>query len=874
MSRTNVDVSTHTGKLIQKSSSQLGISNLRILLPSFVHNNERLELERFISFSFLAAHVKVGHAEFLKRYHLGECFGGGGFGSVHRAKRISDNREVIAKEVLTSKVPCWCLVSFNLFCISIVYRNNSLDSRIIPMEVVLLKMCQPIQGTVRFLDVFDLGQSWIIIMDRVSDWTCDMFDFIGERGTLPEPEAAFYFYQLAGILLSCHEVGVLHRDIKDENILINRRNNELVLIDFGSGALLQNGLYNEFDGTRVYCPPEWILHGKYHGKPAEIWSLGVLLYDMLCGDIPFINDKGITGGKLKYRKDNLSAAAKDLIGSCMNLDPDKRPTLVDILIHPWMERHRPPLSSRLPRSVAVSLAIIEAHKNNRSIRLVKQSFPQTSIQCDRLTYQNSDDQIAPISDSSSGILTWPNITISSPPSPLPPSTPTGFPSTPLNPCQFQPDSDKKALDSTSVLAEMEPPQTVKFCLVQSADLTEADQSLNHLVGVDNLSLPVTGLALTDDANNVEFHSQSQTSDSTGFALGICENLNEPCSRGQIDHKLVELKADEFSVIPTHTTAPAIPVTVLSCPISRIHSNGSNASSGYYSRSDSLSSTEGKKFAPTASGGVCSSIADCSVSNVVTMTTSHSGSIAPSTGVYAAHSTIKTAGVTIMSTGSSTCSPAYLPGFNLSGHSISASASLGKTSGTTTSTTTSLTGSIVHATSLASISIGSDWRRSGEANKSSSSTSSLSFPCPATSLNSVQFQIGNNSSPLTSGVEINAALQSEVSGLSSNLFHSSSASLEAKQHIHHGDVTQPAYMSTGPVAGQTGSSTSASSALLSTSISSAVQSGNIFKSSSGVNLVDDFTHMLTSQTIGTPNSLAYEGLTHDSCVYRTVPNDAP
>lgn len=67
-------------------------------------------------------------------------------------------------------------------------------------------------------------------------------------------------------------------------------------------------------GTRVYCPPEWILHSQYYGKRAEVWSMGVLLYDMLCGDIPFINDKGITGGKLRYRKGNLSEEAKDLIG--------------------------------------------------------------------------------------------------------------------------------------------------------------------------------------------------------------------------------------------------------------------------------------------------------------------------------------------------------------------------------------------------------------------------------------------------------------------------------------------------------------------------------------------------------------------------------
>lgn len=66
-------------------------------------------------------------------------------------------------------------------------------------------------------------------------------------------------------------------------------------------------------GTRVYSPPEWILNNRYDGKSAEIWSVGVLLYDMLCGDIPFSNDKAIISGKLHYQKTTLSPCARSLI---------------------------------------------------------------------------------------------------------------------------------------------------------------------------------------------------------------------------------------------------------------------------------------------------------------------------------------------------------------------------------------------------------------------------------------------------------------------------------------------------------------------------------------------------------------------------------
>uniref|UniRef100_A0A8U7N4Z5 Serine/threonine-protein kinase 1 n=1 Tax=Corvus moneduloides TaxID=1196302 RepID=A0A8U7N4Z5_CORMO len=257
-------------------------------------------------------------------YQLGPQLGSGGFGTVFSGIRLSDGSPVAIKRVARESVLQWYELP---------------DGTRVPMEIVLMeKVGSGCHNIIQLLDWFELPDSFLLVMERPEP-SQDLLAFLLEQGFLCEEMARWLFCQVLEAVRHCTACGVLHRDIKPENLLVDPESGDLKLIDFGCGTFLQEQAFTRFAGTHMYSPPEWICLGCYHGHSATIWSLGVLLYIMVCGNMPFLQDRDIVSGQLFFWQ-QVSPECQHLIRWCLSKHPADRPALEEILRHPWVRGRR------------------------------------------------------------------------------------------------------------------------------------------------------------------------------------------------------------------------------------------------------------------------------------------------------------------------------------------------------------------------------------------------------------------------------------------------------------------------------------------------------------------------------------------------------
>ncbi|KAM4832685.1 sperm motility kinase 2B-like [Urocitellus parryii] len=251
-----------------------------------------------------------------EQYEVLRDIGFGAFGKIKLARHCLTGSEVIIK-VLRKK-------GQNLLVLSEPEIMRSLEH---PNVIQLLQVAETDRNIYMVMEHTGGGR----LLDHVS------------QGGMQEEEARRIFRQVVSAVSYCHDKGIVHRNLKPENIMVDARSHAR-LTDFGFSARFTPGQkLLQFWGTLSHFAPEILLGKAYEGPPVDIWSLGVILHYMLTGRYPYF---GYTAKEMltqiilaTYRNTpGISLAARMLIQGMLTLDPQKRPTAKQILQHPWMTK--------------------------------------------------------------------------------------------------------------------------------------------------------------------------------------------------------------------------------------------------------------------------------------------------------------------------------------------------------------------------------------------------------------------------------------------------------------------------------------------------------------------------------------------------------
>ncbi|NXO86763.1 PASK kinase, partial [Sitta europaea] len=266
--------------------------------------------------------LRACEGEYAKNYSTLNRIGKGSFGFVWSARGKKDHQEVVVKFIWKERVleDCWV---------------DDPDLGRVTQEIAILQKLQH-PSIIKVLDVFENECFFQLVMEKHGSGL-DLFTFIDNHPNLDEPLASYIFRQLVSAVGYLHCRNILHRDIKDENIVI-AEDFTIKLVDFGSAAYLEPGkLFYTFCGTIEYCSPEVLAGKPYHGPELEMWSLGITLYTLVLGENPFCELEEALAAVLSPPRP-VSEGLMDLLAGLLHPDPEQRMTLAMLAEDPWLRQ--------------------------------------------------------------------------------------------------------------------------------------------------------------------------------------------------------------------------------------------------------------------------------------------------------------------------------------------------------------------------------------------------------------------------------------------------------------------------------------------------------------------------------------------------------
>ncbi|CAB3368116.1 Hypothetical predicted protein [Cloeon dipterum] len=253
------------------------------------------------------------------KYKLLKTIGKGNFAKVKLAKHVPTGKEVAIKIIDKTQL--------NPSSLQKLFR-----------EVRIMKMLDH-PNIVKLFQVIETEKTLYLVMEYASGG--EVFDYLVLHGRMKEKEARAKFRQIVSAVQYCHQKKIIHRDLKAENLLLDSEMN-IKIADFGfSNEFTPGSKLDTFCGSPPYAAPELFQGKKYDGPEVDVWSLGVILYTLVSGSLPFdgstlreLRERVLRG---KYRIPfYMSTDCENLLKKFLVLNPAKRASLENIMKDKWM----------------------------------------------------------------------------------------------------------------------------------------------------------------------------------------------------------------------------------------------------------------------------------------------------------------------------------------------------------------------------------------------------------------------------------------------------------------------------------------------------------------------------------------------------------